>query len=78
VTPKMFLSPETYNYIYSDKTGIMISTKVSLDPSEYMKDQNKKLKKQNMEMKKTLEYIAKYHKDHVSGSLAQECLDGIL
>jgi hypothetical protein len=72
--PKMFLSPRSYNFIYSESTGIIITEKIPEESPENVKNQNKKLKEQNLQMKKTLEYLAKYHSDHATGLLAKETL----
>lgn len=77
MSPKMFLSPQTYNAIYSESSGIVITTKVLVEPTDHVKLQNKKLREQNAKMKRTLDYIVKYHSDHITGKLAQEALNGI-
>lgn len=77
MAPKMFLSPQTYNSIYSESSGIMITTKIIAEPTDHVKLQNKKLREYNAKMKRTLDYIAKYHSDHITGKLAQEALNGI-
>ena len=77
MTPKIFLSPKSYNFIYSDSTGIIITEKMEIEPSERLKNENKKLREQNKKMRKKLEYLAKNHSDHVTGTLAQETLKNI-
>ncbi len=78
MSPKMFLSPQTYNFIYAESSGIMITTKVIAEPTDHVKLQNKKLREQNAKMRRTLEYIVKYHSEHLTGKLAKEALNGIL
>jgi len=72
--PKMFLSPQTYNAIYSESSGILITMKLPPEPTEHVKTQNKKLREENAKMKKTLEYFAEQYKDTVVGALAREAI----
>ena len=72
--PKMFLSPQTYNAIYSESSGILITTKVDAGPTEHIKNQNKILKKENAKMKRTLEFLAAHWGNDAVGALAREAL----
>jgi hypothetical protein len=81
----MFLSPQTYNEIYAESSGIMITKQLPennlgylLDQNSKYREKNKKLQSEKEKLRATLEYIAKNHADHVVGSLAKEALNGIL
>jgi hypothetical protein len=72
--PKMFLSPQTYNSIYSESSGILITTKLPPEPTEHVKAKNKKLREENSKMKRTLEFLAEQYKDTAIGALAREAI----
>lgn len=81
----MFLSPQTYNEIYAESSGIMITKQLPennlgylLEQNSRFREKNKKLQAEKEKLKTTLDYIAKHHSDHVVGSLAKEALRGIL
>jgi hypothetical protein len=83
--PYMFLSPQSYNEIFGESSGIMISTKMPendlgylLEQNSRYREQNKKLQAEKEKLMTTMQYIAIHHADHVTGTLAKETLSGIL
>jgi len=81
----MFLSPQTYNEIYAESSGIMITKQLPENNLGYLLEQNSRYREKNQRLQaekeklmSTLQYISKHHSEHVLGSLAKEALNGIL